>query len=687
MKPAGLKYIFYACSLLLLVVMLVSSLDAGISCDEVLHYGQSEAVWNYFATGGADKTAVNTPETHLKYYGQSYDNIVTFLAKWFSVDDIYTFRHLMSALAGWLTIFITGMSAVWLSGYRAGIFVIILFALSPTFLGHAQNNLKDIPFALGYISGIFFSVRLLFSDGRIRYSDVIMLIISIAFCISIRAGGLLLVCYLIFFYTVSLLSNLKASGRLDYRAEGIRLALVILVSVAAFMLGIILWPYALESPVSNVAESFRVMARFPSTFREIFEGRVIWSDQMPWYYLPKYMAITIPSAVWAGAVILLILTRKLLSSDRSLIILLVLFTLVFPVSFVLINGSNIYSSWRQFLFVYPSLVLVSATGFTLFTELPGRKIFKWIPFALILLLGIHPVRFMAGNNRYSYMYYNEFAGGLKGAFGNYETDYYYISQTEASEWLKEHMAEKRRDSAVVAATFSVSWQFRELKGVSTRYIRNEERSMYEWDYAIIANRYIHPDRLKSGTWPPEDAIHVVYAGDVPVCAVLERRENTDYEAFKALESGNSSLAADLFRNVIKEGCRDEMIFYNFARALYNTGFYAEADSALGRALELNPDFEPALMFLGNIAAFRQQHDLALDYYSRLIRVNSKYFQAYVEAARILFEEDSGRARDLLRICLGINPRYKPALVLLADSYRETDPERAGKYDEILRTIE
>jgi hypothetical protein len=686
MKPAGLKYIFYACSLLLLVVMLVSSLDAGISCDEVLHYGQSEAVWDYFTTGGADQSAVNTPETHLKYYGQSYDNLVTFLAKWFSIDDIYTFRHLMSALAGWLTIFITGLFAVWISGYRSGIIVILLFAVSPTYLGHAQNNLKDIPFALGYIAGLFFSVRLLFSEGRIRYTDVVMLIVSIAFCISIRAGGLLLVCYLFFFYAISLLRNRTASGRLDYRAEGIRLALIILVSVAAFMLGIILWPYALQSPVNNVAEAFKVMARFPSTFREIFEGKVTWSDQMPWYYLPKYMAITIPSAVWAGAVILLFHTRKLLNSDRSLIILLVLFTLIFPVSFVLINESNIYSSWRQFLFVYPSLVLVSAIGFNLLAEQPGRKIYKWIPFALILILGIHPVRFMAENTRYSYIYYNEFTGGLKGAYGNYETDYYYISQTEASEWLKGHLAEKGEDSAVIAATFTVAWQFRDLKGVTTKYIRNEERSMDDWDYAIIANRYIHPGKLKSGIWPPEDAIHVVYASGVPLCAVLKRKSHTDYEAFTALESGDSGKAAALFRNVISGGCRDEMIFYNFARALYNTGLYAEADSALGRTLELNPDFEPALMYMGNIAAFRKQYDLALDYYSRLIRVNSKYFQAYVESAKIMSAGDIGRARDLLKRCLAINPGYKPALILLADSYREADPELARRYDEILKTI-
>ena len=163
MKEKVLKYTFFILSVSLLIVMLgVSFKYSGITCDEVLHYNHSLSVYNYFATHGNDISALNTPETHLKYYGQSYDNLVTFLIKWFDIDDVYRFRHIMSALAGWLTILVTGLFAVWMSGYRTGIIVILLFAISPTFLGHSQNNLKDIPFAFGYISGIFLSLRLLF---------------------------------------------------------------------------------------------------------------------------------------------------------------------------------------------------------------------------------------------------------------------------------------------------------------------------------------------------------------------------------------------------------------------------------------------------------------------------------------------------------------------------------------------
>jgi len=87
----------------------------------------------------------------------------------------------MSTLAGWLTILITALFAIWISGYGAGIIVIFLFAVSPTFIGHSQNNLKDIPFALGYISGLYYILKFLYSDPGKAGRNSLFLTLSIAF--------------------------------------------------------------------------------------------------------------------------------------------------------------------------------------------------------------------------------------------------------------------------------------------------------------------------------------------------------------------------------------------------------------------------------------------------------------------------------------------------------------------------
>ena len=146
-------------------------------------------------------------------------------------------------------------------------------------------------------------------------------------------------------------------------------------------------------------------------------------------------------------------------------------------------------------------------------------------------------------------------------------------------------------------------------------------------------------------------------------------------------------AVNFFEKVLKVDDKDEMIFYNFAAALFNDGQLQKADSVLKAGLEINPDFEPILMYLGNIARSRNKTDEAIKYYEKLIKVNRKYFEAYTGLSELIADRDLKRARSLLRTCLTMNPRYKPAIIALAETYRRSDPEVADKYDELAKSIE
>lgn len=686
MNEKGIKYLFYFSSVLLLVFMLFLSKNAGISCDEVLHYDQSVSVYNYFASHGTDKAALNTPVTNLKYYGQSYDNIVTILEKWFRINDVYGFRHTASALAGWLAAIITAIFAISLSDYKGGLFVILLFAVSPTFLGHSGNNLKDIPFALAYIASVFLMLKFLFSNGKKSIRLIIFLVISIAFSISIRAGGLVLICYFFFFLLLIYLYKYFINIVPDFREIRNKFFIICAITFVSWFLSIILWPYALQSPIRNVIESYGIMAHFPSTFRQIFEGREQWSDFMPWYYLPKSMLITIPVIVTAGLVLFFIFFRYKAGSEIVLKYVLVLFTIIFPVAFVILGKSNIYSSWRQFLFLYPGIVLLASLGFYHFYDYLRNKYFKWGLILIIVLLSLNPLKFMVKNPAYSYLYYNEFTGDLKGAYSNYETDYYYISQTEASKWLIEYLKTNNQGKAIVKATYPVNWLFRDRPEVETSYFRYEERSLSDWDYAIVANRYISPYKLKKKIWPPKDALYTIYADRVPIGIVIKRKSKEDYAAYLALTEGKNDEAITHFEKALKTDDNDEMIFYNFAAALCNKGNFEKADSILKKGLELNPDFELILMYLGNIARTKNKTAEAIEYYGRVIRANRKYFEAYVELAKLLTENNVNKARELLRTCLDMSPQYKPAIKALADTYRITDPDIARKYDDLADSV-
>ncbi len=682
-----IKYLFLFCAILILGFMLLMSRSAGVTCDEVLHYNQSVFVYNYYATSGKDQSALNTPVTHLQYYGQSFDNLVTILIRWFNIEDIYGFRHIMSTIAGWLTIFITALFAVWIAGYGAGIIVLVLFAVSPTFLGHAQNNLKDVPFALGYIAGVFYMLKYICSDFTNRKKNSVLLVLSIAFCISIRAGGLVLICYLFFFLFLNWLFKYFTDQKMDLLEIRKKMVGAVIISVIAYFISIVLWPYALQNPFVNPWKSYLVMLQFPDTFRQLFNGKVEWSDFMPWYYLPEYMAITIPVVVLTGLTLFVLFAKRIFTSAKAFIFWTLLFIVFFPVIFVIIEKSNIYSAWRQFLFIYPGIVLLASLGFYHLFQFIKSKYLSWALIALIILLSINPLKFMILNPEYSYIYYNQLVGGLKGAYGRFETDYYFVSLREASEWLIRYLDTKKNDAPVkVRANFSVKWFFRDHPEIQNDYFRYEERSQYDWDYAIITNRYIPVNQLINKTWPPENAIKVIYADNIPVCAILERKSKDDFLGYEALEAGRTKDALKYFEQALKFDDGDELFYYNFASALYDDGQFEKADYTLKKSLEINPDFDLALMYLGNIANFKGRSEEAADYFEKVISVNRKYFEAYVELSKLIVKSDVKKARELLRSCLNINSRFKPAIVALADTYRVSDPEIAKKYDDIANRI-
>jgi len=687
MGEKHLKIIFIVLAMAMLVAMLLISRDAGISGDEEVHYKHSEMVYNYFKTLGADKSALHTPNTHLHYYGQAFDNLVTILIHWFNIDDVYGFRHLMCSFAGWLAIVITGLFAVYLSGYGAAIVVLLLFAVSPTFLGHAQNNLKDIPFALAYISSIYYSILVIFSEKKLSKKDILFLILSFALAVGIRAGGFLVIFYFGFLLILKTVSNFIAGKQLDWETTVNKALIAGAIALVGYLLGLVLWPFALQNPIVNPWKSYQVMTHFPTTVRQIFEGRFEWSDFLPWYYLPKYMAITIPIIIFVGLVLFFLNIGRNYTQNQKIQLGFIGFTILFPIAFVLLKHSNLYGSWRHFLFIYPEIVLVAGLGIHALIRRYEKPVIRYSLVVVLFILCLSPLKFMAANHPYYYLYCNEFVGGLKGAYGKYETDYYYHSMRKGAEWLQEYLKNKpASDTVVVGGNFPIQWYFRKERETKFVYFPWQRRSEYNWDYAIIANSYIPPFQLTNDIWPPKNTIHTVLVDGVPVCAVVERVTKDDLRAITAQKIGDNIKSALLFENAIRFDPQNEMICYNFAEVQLANGNEDQANAMLNKCLRINPGFEKALILMGDLAKKKNNMQIAADFYAKTIGANRKYYAAYPKLAGIYAESDVSKARRILRDCLKLNAKYKPALEAMADTYRKSDPEKARKYDKLIMKI-
>ena len=627
-----LRRIFLYFCLLPFAILPILSLDAGISGDEPVHYDQAKNVYNYFATGGKDNSAIDTPITFLKYDGQSIDNFSFLINKVFGFKEPYVTRHIINALAGALTVLFSGLLAAEISGYGAGILAILFLLLSPVFLGHSYNNLKDIPFALGYIVSVYYLLKFIRKLPVIHKGYLAGIAAGTGFAISVRIGGLVIVPVILAF------TALQAWITKPYESQAmwswlIRLALSLFIAIlAACIAGIIDWPYGLQDPLRHPYESLNQMTHYMISLRQLFEGKLYWSEELPWYYAPKYFLMVSPVIILAGIPLFTGQLKKMGPITFSMLI----FCAFFPLIYVIILHSNLYGNIRHLLFIYPLFVVLSAAGWTFLFGRLKRASIRWA-FAGIMVLGLSdPLVHIVRNHPVEYVYFNRLSGGIKMAYNRYETDYYFHSLGPSVKWLeKEVLSKPGGDTVVVASNFPLAPFFtNKYQKIKTVYTTWYDRGKYNWDYGLFVNAYLGPAGLKGKKVKPGTVVHTVNVDGYPQCMVLHRIDKRDLTGYQLFSAGKFNESAILLNEFVRDDPGNETGWLYLGWSLRKMHDFEGSDKAANRLLELYPESETA----------------------RELKIWN-----FLESRR--YQEASQLAGDLWKI----NPRYGPAASLRAAS--------------------
>ena len=640
-KNSVWKWVFLALAGLGLISIISMSTGAGMSGDEHFHAEHAVNVYNYYATGGADSTAaVVTPEYNLPYYGQSVDNLAYVVAKIFRIEDTYSARHIINSIFGWLAMLFAALVVYRLAGWRGAAITFVLIFLSPRFLGHSFNNLKDLPLATGMAFGIYCLVRFLQEFPKIKIKTAVLFAVSIGFAISVRFAGLLIVAYFGLFGAIYWFIRNKKGGL--FKGQGFKELKLMLgwgigISAVGLVIAILLWPFLLKSPIANFMDTMENMTQFAIAIRQVFEGEMQWSDLLPWYYTPKFILMTIPLAVIAGIIMHLILIGK--NKDKIFWSSLLLFTFVFPVFWIIYQKSNVYGGWRHAMFVYPSMVAFAGLGFSLLIDLVQNKKTKMILVALPFVMLILPACHIVKNHPYQYVYFNEIVGGASNAWGKYEMDYYYHSTREAAEWILENTKNEKKDNKIKVASWhvpSVKNYFRnDTADYKVTFARWYQKGNVDWDYAIFTVTGISPEYMNSQAFPPKNTVYTVDVDGKPICLVLKRSSKDDYTASNLKNAGKLDSA---------------IMFYN-------------------RALADNEYNETALLNMGEIYLQKGRPDSSLVYLNKFLSFdpnddNCNYFVAY----SYLMMNDAQKAIDICESIIKHNHKYGGAYNILKDIY-------------------
>lgn len=424
--------------------------DYGITWDEAGHAEYGAEVIRWYQSGFQDRAALEHPK--YRNLGGFFDVPPALIAK-ATGFDLYEIRHLFGAFFGLLAVVFTALLAGRLAGARAGFLAALILILNPVFYGHTPNNPKDIPFAALSIASLYYIVVAIRHMPRLPAGLVVKLGIAIGLTLAIRIIGLALLFYLgIAFLLWFFFRLLRKQTEVPEAESPLQEALAFagrfaLVTAIAILTMLPWWPSLQVNPRSHLLETLRLVWHFPWNLPVLFEGRQIPAGDLPWYYLPKSLLISLPGfylvLTLAGIALgILLLVRRRRGghppdSERWVAGIVLAVAVVFPAGSQILRGALIYDGWRHFLFIAP--IIAVALGCVLSTLIrtatPGwiRYPVTAIVAASMLLTAYEMIRL----HPYQSIYYNHvFGGGVGAAARSYETDYWGSSYKEGVEWIQ-----------------------------------------------------------------------------------------------------------------------------------------------------------------------------------------------------------------------------------------------------------
>ena len=714
------RFLFLALSIFLLFLMPTISSDYGITGDELVQKTYGEKVYAYYQTDGEDKSALDYK--NLYYYGGLFDYTAAWLNDKFPNADEYNIRHWLNALFGFIMIFFTGLLAKEISGsWRVAFIALLFIALSPRIFGHSMNNPKDIPFAAAYAFTLLYLIRFLKQLPRPGTKTILMLIIGVSAAINVRVGGILLIAYLGLFTGLSYLfrNDLKPKLR-DFPHLAKIVGIGLLVAIGGYFGGLLFWPYGAQAPFKNPLTALSEMSNFSTSIRMLFEGKHLWSDELPWYYIPKYISICTPIVILIGGLLFLGFVFTKFNTQKRLPLLLLAFAGVFPIAYAVLKQSSLYDGMRHFLFVYPVLVVVAAWGWNQLINFKPLPAFKYGMGVLMAVLLAMPLKAMIDQHPYQYVYFNELSGGLEHAYTNYEMDYWMNSIKGMCEWLAENDERLKRGEKVSVITNcsdpAIFYMKKLAPSCKIYYSRYYDRlKKYPADYYMFIPRFVNEGHIDSGVWPPANIVYEEKVNGVTIGAISKRESPVERQAAEAEQAKNFTEAIRLYNQELAQRPKNEAALtgliktyqqtqdwpnmkatldkllplgdsYNTAHYYYgiyylNTADPQNAKASLEKAVDLNYKNSAAHYFLSSIYAQEGNHAKVVDAITLYDDTGGNIAQAYAsgansaskigeralalyfQAKKAYFEKDYQGSFSLVKQSLNIDPDFEPAVKL------------------------
>jgi hypothetical protein len=440
---------------LLLAALVLTTFNAyAVSNDEEVQHHYAELILRYYGSGFVDDAVFRFRNLYL--YGGLFDLIAVSLQHVLPFEP-YVIRHVLCAAFG-----LGGVLAVWatarlIAGPAAGFLAAAMLATCGSFYGTIFNHTKDVPFAATMMAAVYFLLRIgrdLASSGRPRVRDLLPFAVLLGAATGIRVTGLLLVGYA----GLAVLLHMPAAlGWPRTMSSGpawrflVRNATLFVPALAlAYAIMIFAWPWAALAPL-NPLRAIAEFADFSYKIRTLLAGEEYFMATTPFWYVPQYFLVKMPIPLMACALFAVALTVRSVwigvvvapesAAQMRRDIWSVAFAAMFPLLCQIVGRGPAFSGLRHFTFlILPLAVLGGIGGVLLVRSFASVQRSVAALVAVCLVTGIAlDARTLARLHPYEYLYFNAFVGGLPGAAGRYDTDYWANMMVEGIDRLEDFL--------------------------------------------------------------------------------------------------------------------------------------------------------------------------------------------------------------------------------------------------------
>jgi hypothetical protein len=330
-----------------------------------------------------------------------------------------------------------------LAGERAALMAVAMLALTPLMYGHSFINPKDAPLAWLLVWVMYYACRAI-SEGEPSRNTVVGLGVSLGVAVGTRVMGLQSICYIAAALLLAWIVEHWRPAAVKAPVRRTALALLAAVPLAYVIMGVF-WPWAVINPLNPILAS-EEFAHFPWDGWLLWRGEMIPATNLPRDYLPSLLLYQLSEhtliglALTAIAAVVAVARRRLFADPRTLQYAVVVQAALVPVAAFVILRPTIYNGMRHFLFVVPPLVILAAVGWDrLLAALARWRAARLLTGAVFVGLLTWQALRMIELHPYEYVAYNRVVGGVSGAAGKFELDYWDTSLAEAAHRLTAHL--------------------------------------------------------------------------------------------------------------------------------------------------------------------------------------------------------------------------------------------------------